>query len=192
MNQSHWRIRAHISRQVVGRLHELPAEAARRVRDALSEEQVARARGDGLAAWVDMVDHMTVCNVVQDVIGSEAHIAYWEEGARQTYGGGFLQKFFSTAKNVFGASPMATFKRFDWVYSFSTRNLGTVEVVTPDEHTAEVTLDGFPADRFRFSCYREGTQGSLRGIFALFDIAGEVTVVDEDEGRGRVVYRARW
>ncbi len=104
-----------------------------------------------------------------------------------------LKGFVQMSTNLFGLTPLSLLRQGDRIYGQITRDLGALGFEARGSGSAgDMTLRGFPADRYRFVCFVEGLQGCIAACFPLAGGRGEVIVEDRDEARGAVRYRLRW
>jgi hypothetical protein len=186
-------MRAVHTQMLLRSIERLPAADRDAVRALAGRATLAEVDAVLPVAWHPMALHMRLSDAARDVVGPERNVALWSDTMAASFERPLLKGFVQMSTSLFGLTPPSLLRQGDRIYGQLTRDLGALRFdADASGSSGEVTLRGFPADRFRFVCYVEGLQGCIAACFPLAGGRGEVAVADQDEGRGDVRYRLRW
>jgi hypothetical protein len=171
----------------------LAPEERRAVFARIGEEAVAQIESSIGLAWLPMALHMDLSDAVRAAVGPRRNVDVWRETMLATWSRPLLRGFVETVTKVFGLGPGGIVRQAPRIYGHLTKGCGEISFeAAAGGDGARVVLTGFPADRFDFDCYVEGTQGCIESTFPLTRTRGEVSVVSKTPERGEVHYELRW
>ncbi len=184
-------IRAMQTRSVLAVVRGLAPTERDTILDKSGRTMVAELDRTIAMAWFSMESHMRLSDCAREVLEKDRFVDLFEAAMLSSWSSPLLNGFVKMSTTLLGLTPSSLIQRAGYVYPYVTKNLGTLTAqCSPREAT--VILRGFPANKFNFQCYVDGTLGCLRSLFPLTQSRGAVEVRDLDLRAGDVTYKLSW
>lgn len=169
---------------------------------ALRDEVVARTRSGVLdraresfgLAWFPMDDHMHVCGVVDEVIGT----AEFRELFRRTFAAAMetamLRGIFGMIRRVADDPGATLLRNAPRIYGYVTRGVGELVANVEGRGNGTIELRGWPSAQWDYELWLTGTWACIEGALIGVGLGASVDVTVElrDARRGFGIYRVRW
>lgn len=161
-------------------------------------ERFGHARAGALESYhaitfIDMAEHMALADAARDVVGPERNVELWHGVILQTLERPLLAGFVTMSLKLFGLTPAGLLSQSARVLHQLIRDAGSVEYEPrADRSGCEIVLHDFPADRFRFDTFIEGTHGAILGALTVTRHTGTVRVHQQDPGMGLARFVCTW
>jgi hypothetical protein len=185
-------MRAAQSQSLLATVKRLPTAEKGAILERASTATIEAIDGTLPLGWVSMTHHMRLSCAVRDELGTERNIELWRKTMVSSFERPFLRGFISMTTSLFGVSPASIFKRGGSMYEHITRNVGSMRYEPRSDNEGDCILSQFPAGLHDFSCYVDGLKGCLDATITICNSRGTVSVVERDDVRGDIRYRASW
>lgn len=186
-------IRAVLARTMVAALPTLPPEQRTAIVARASAEVLERARRSFPLAWLPMVDHMHICDIIFDVVQRDAFIDLWGATFQTSMRSPMLRGIFGVITRVSEDPAAALLRNTPRLYSHITRDIGTFEVHFDGNRSARAHVMGWPSASFDFEVWLAGTEASVRAALHGVGVLGATIEVEERAPKqGLGTHRVLW
>jgi hypothetical protein len=185
-------MRAAQAQSLLAAIRRLPKRDVDAVFARTAEGTLSTIEGTLALGWVPMAVHMDLSDALRDTLGPERSLELWRTTMTTSFERPLLRGFVRMTTNLLGVTPMSLFRRGESIYEHVTRDVGKMRFEPTGPTSGVAELQGFPASRFNFACYVEGTQGCLLACFDICRAIGTATVTRLDDVRGEAVFALEW
>ncbi len=184
-------MRVPVTKAFLELLDELPEEDRRAIREGAAEavktvEETVRSARLPLSVQLEILEQ------VDERLGRQAYLDLCRTHFARTLETPLVRPIFDAAVRLFGVGPKGVFKMFRRSWSMMSSNTGEIELVSVEPENVDIVITKLPVEERRSDLFIEGFAATFMGVLDVFNLEGNIEMVEFDEKAARARYTGHW